>query len=406
VLNPHVPVRVLVIAGLILALIAAALVGVGTFREPRPVLGGGGWITVSLNGDVIHVLAPDGSVDRATPKRAGQFCSHLSPTGDRVAYSVRFQGMFVESLDGTGRQGIAGFSNFGWMDGIWSPDRSRLAFRTNEANGLWQELKVLSIIDGSVTTVFKTNLDDLLSEGAWSPDSQRVAVAHGRGGEGTIEVIGRDGAIQSTLGAPPMADSVTLAWSPDGSRLAAITQTGAPASVVVIDLATGTRDEVLTGDVHADPGEQVWSPDGKWLAVQEGGGNLLLARADGTDRRLVPVGPLLDGWRAEWSPARNEVAISDGDAVRVIGLDGTERVLDKLAARAPTWNLDWSPDGSRIVVAELDDASGAIRVTTRDAAGGETPVVVAAYQGLGNAPVPPSALPGICLSWDSPPAQP
>ena len=55
------------------------------------------------------------------------FCPNLSPDGSEVAYSVRFGGLFFEPLgERTGRRHIGRFSQFGFMDGVWSPDRSHL----------------------------------------------------------------------------------------------------------------------------------------------------------------------------------------------------------------------------------------------------------------------------------------
>ena len=128
----------------------------------------------------------DGSV-RAPAGGVPGSCPHLSPAGDRLVYSVRFHGSFSQALDGSSPKPIGTFNAFGYVDGILSPDRAHLAFRTRAGDATTQLLQVLSLVDDTVATVLTTT-DDLVGE-AWSPDGDRLAVAHTRGGQVTIDLI-------------------------------------------------------------------------------------------------------------------------------------------------------------------------------------------------------------------------
>ncbi|MBA2382571.1 MAG: PD40 domain-containing protein [Chloroflexi bacterium] len=409
---PHIPARILLVAAFVAALAAAAVIGAGVYLQQRPTLGGGGWITVSDHaGGEVHVLSPDGADQRAGGGRGSNYCSHLSPAGDQLAYSVRHQGLFFESLNGTGRRQIGRFNNYGYKDGIWSPDRARLAYRASGANGAISRLEVVSMPDGTVTTPL-TATNDLVSEAAWSPDSRRLAIASARDGQGSIEIVGLDGTRLGSIGPLRLSEEVSMAWSPDGSNLAYLTMTASGAtSLVVADLRTGTPHELMTGFILVDPGEQPWSADGQWLALSRIDGNVLIVRADGTQRTVVPATAPAGYWSARWSPVDDIVAIRDGGSILTLHADGTNRRSHPVGPDRHAWDFDWSPDGSRFAVGEVDNLSGALRVTTHDASGDMAPVLIATYPTVGNAPasnspVAPAGLALICLSWEGPPNGP
>jgi hypothetical protein len=89
------------------------------------------------------------------------------------------------------------------------------------------------------------------------------------------------------------------AWSPDGRLLAWLCGAEAGSRLVVVDLVRQTAMTVFTwqpAQFGALPPSPVWSPDGKWLAIEiwannEGESGLWVLPADGTMARLhVPTG--------------------------------------------------------------------------------------------------------------------
>jgi hypothetical protein len=99
---------------------------------------------------------------------------------------------------------------------------------------------------------------------AWDPLGRRlVAAVTGGRGDALALIDARTAQVETML--VPGVDAIqSVAWSPDGSRLALEATAGARSDVFVLTLATGALDN-LTDDVYSDH-TPVWSPDGEWLA--------------------------------------------------------------------------------------------------------------------------------------------
>jgi Tol biopolymer transport system component len=193
-----------------------------------------------------------------------------------------------------------------------------------------------------------------LYETAVSPDGRRivteVACGFATGGgrpshvtprgcadtDGTrFTVMNLDGSGRRVVGEAGDRDPV---WSPDGRRLAVMTE--GEWNIVVIDLETGTRRTVTQG--HGP----VWSPDGQWLAFTRHPGKrdarvtLHVIRADGTGERVVftqqrrdmrrgPQYPSPGGWPRDpiWSPDGRRIVFTKhfqrGNTLWVVNADGT-----------------------------------------------------------------------------------
>lgn len=171
---------------------------------------------------------------------------------------------------------------------------------------------------------------------ACSPTADVIAVALR---DGSAHLAGADGDVRFG------AEVESLAWSPDGSRLAAGCKDN---SVRVWDVRTRSSAGVLRG--HADwVGALAWSPSGRYLA-------------SGSDDRTVRV------WDIEhpgdsnvhsghqnyvdaisWAPDESRVATCSADwTIRVWDLTGTDqpRVLTGHDKRVRA--VAWAPDGQRL----------------------------------------------------------
>ncbi len=176
----------------------------------------------------------------------------------------------------------------------------------------------------------------------------------------------------------------SIAWSPDGRRLAmTLSEIGGRSGYVglhVIDLATGVDEHlgslriphvereqptaILRRLVAAStkalgcpvPHEVSWAPDSKRLAYVCGNDllnvgvrtSIYVIRADGTGRVRLRTGTFA-AYSPSWSRDGTRIAFAtqarpDGSAVYSVRLGGTDRMLLARNASAPAW----SPDGKTI----------------------------------------------------------
>lgn len=279
-------------------------------------------------------------------------------------------------------------------DVAWSPDGSRLAFRTfNDAPGIY----IVNRDGSDLTRLVDLKQDRDTGMGtppslAWSPDGAHIAYIYPYAGR------------YQPLWVVDVADGVTrqlddratrvVAWSPDGSRIAfARSYRNVDLTKLVVIEADGTDATVL--EAADRRGYHItalaWSPDGSHIAFErrtdgESVGpsfeGLWLIAADGTMlRRLGPEPPPLrrgagccvlmaGGGTVKWSPDGRRIGRiahdqERGSVIVVIEADGAEEHV-----LAPADTFDWSPDGSRIVLADgprrIDDASVGEVTSTED----------------------------------------
>lgn len=201
----------------------------------------------------------------------------LSPDGTKgLAFAqpgTGSDGLYVLDLDDIGQSRFIELDHFRWADGVfsqppfpvWSPDGSRAAYVWSKGGDL--ETPAVGIVDLA--------------------------------GGGSREVVGaRWGLIRN------------LAWSPDGSQLLVVAGLEAPlysnslnpmvnrlsAGLYLVDIDDGEAREI-------DPGFYVaaaWSPDGTRIAAIDYG-TAVVMNADGSDRRVLGT----SGWEftgVAWHP--------------------------------------------------------------------------------------------------------
>src|SRR5262249_40037420 len=164
-----------------------------------------------------------------------------------------------------------------------------------------------------------------------------------------------DGSNQRNLTQNAAADRQP-AWSPDGSRIAFVSDRDGRQDLYVMNADGSNPTRLTDGCCLSVDAEPTWSPDGKQIAFGStgpfnGGWHIWGVNADGTNLRQLTQGPGVD---PAWSPDGSTVAYSSGsDYIYFVGADGTgEHVFNiPMQGVGPEVAPAWSPDGTMIAFA-------------------------------------------------------
>lgn len=176
---------------------------------------------------------------------------------------------------------------------------------------------------GAVNLTNTSDIDEFSP--VWSPDGSRLAFISDSFTR-TLSVMNADGSGRTAI----ISGALDPSWGPDGSKIAVMKEReGLSAAVVIVDINTLT-ETVVTEHVTMEP---VWSPEGSKIAF--------------VDVRPETYPDPLTGEPIQGSQHEIVVANVDGSGELVVsaGEAGSERSLYLEEDRAPAW----SPDGSKIV---------------------------------------------------------
>ncbi len=198
---------------------------------------------------------------------------------------------------------------------------------------------------------------DNVEKPAVSPDGTRVAYVSDRGGAENLWVVELQGGepVRITAETRPEVQVSSPRWSPRGDFLVYTSNKGETGS---FDLwligADGRGDEALTHDASLD-WMPAWSPDGRTIAFvsdRDGSDGLWLIGTDGSGaRKLASL-----AYEPAWSPDGQRLAAYHIEAQT----DGLF-VLDPAGREAPRLVLEggrmpcWSPDGRYLVAVKSDE---------------------------------------------------
>ena len=135
------------------------------------------------------------------------------------------------------------------------------------------------------------------------------------------------------------ANGMSPAWSPDGGRIAFLSNRAEGWDLYVVDSAGGEPRRLTSGATADDP---AWHPDGRGIAVERRG-VIELVDADGGGRDVI----VERGAQPAWASDGRLAFVRDGD-LWLRSVEGEESLLLVDATRPA-----WSPDGEQIAVARL-----------------------------------------------------
>lgn len=204
---------------------------------------------------------------------------------------------------------------------------------------------------------------------AWSPDGKRLAFVSNRGGNRDVWLMNTDGGQLENI-TRSEADEWTPAWSPDGTAIAFSSYRDGNWEIYLCK-PDGTQVQPLTRNAAADYAP-AWSSDGGRIAfVSERDGNpeIYIVNRDGTGLRRLTEDAAKDQF-PQWSPDGSQIAFEserDGNAeVYVMAQDGSGVRNLTNEPSSDEHGPSWSPDGKRISYYSNRDGSWDIFIVLAD----------------------------------------
>ncbi|MCG6927896.1 MAG: hypothetical protein LJF30_21630, partial [Acidobacteria bacterium] len=189
------------------------------------------------------------------------------------------------------------------------------------------------------------------------------------GGQGAnpfrIVWVDRDGRTEPLWEEPGLYGTPRL--SPDGTRLALTVLSDSNLDVWVFDLERRVATRLTFADGY--DGDEVWSPDGRWVAFasdREGAVKIFRKRADGSGNVEV-VAECKDAQQQcfpnAWSPDGRTIAVGTGESdIWMVPVEGEAEPEPYLASPALEDGPAFSPDGRWVVYQSTESGSPAIYV--------------------------------------------
>jgi WD40 repeat protein len=213
--------------------------------------------------------------------------------------------------------------------------------------------------DGSDPRILPGMTPSVEQETVWSPDGSRIAFLSNRDGPTNVQlfVMNADGSSQKRRSDVGLVKS-GLSWAPDGESVVVASSIagggGWDLFVARLDDSPIVRLETADAELYPD-----WSPDGEEILYSSGASTLELdlwaMRKDGTGPRLIYDSPGTGTMRyARWSPDGRKIAfeaarsVGESRDIMLINSDGTG-LINLTKGRGDNREPSWSPDGTMIL---------------------------------------------------------
>jgi dipeptidyl aminopeptidase/acylaminoacyl peptidase len=341
-------------------------------------------IFVSGLRNVLHVRSERLSAQRLQAgdlvggtSEVGEFT--VSPGGLRIAFSWRRKGVSQIHLSPVNSMKPVQLTNCpgSKFSLCWSPDESQIAYMQEESGREQHRIKAVDLADGSTRTVLSLGAGtrrDL----TWAPHGHVLAFSSDREGHFDIFTVSSDGSKVCRLTSGQDEDAYPE-WSPDGNWLlfSRILQGTDRRSAIGLVRSDGSGFKPV-GPSDAVNSAASWSPDGTRIAfLSEESGSCRLGIEElqtgqsgfsvKSDSRLL---------NPSWSPDGTHLAfIEDSSDSFRMGLVDIRTGVTFWHCRSsrPLYNPIWSPDGGTVILRV--DKGGNYQMLAVDTLTGQTSIV-------------------------------
>lgn len=227
------------------------------------------------------------------------------------------------------------------MSPSWSPDGRLISYIGYRGNRT-----VLCFLDVATQGVREFFLGGVISSVRFNPQGGFVAVSRSQGnGNPEIIAVSAQGAVMNRIVDGGWNIKASPAWSPDGKKMAYVSnETGGP-QIYVLDVATGSKRRVtFSGNYNTSPS---WSPKGDWIAysgMTNGHHHIFLVNPD-TGQTVQLTSGSSNNEAPTWSPDGRMIAFqsnrSGKSAIWVMLKNGTDaRLLTEMPGEQilPAWS--------------------------------------------------------------------
>ena len=271
--------------------------------------------------------------------------------GCQTENPVQRWSIYQVQQDGTDLKVLIDKADITYWGAAVSPDGSKIAVSVFET----QHEGVLSLWDvssGEFTTLTSNGRNNYFP--AWSPDGRRIAyISQQADNSSTAEIytIRADGTDETRL-TENDAWEYGVSWSPDGIQLAFGSERGGEWQIYIMDMDTGETHTLATPQHGNSPS---WSPDGASIAFtsnRDGDDEIYVSRTDGSELTNLTDNTDWDD-NPFWSPDGLSIAFTsyrnEQTGIYRMNADGTEQINLTAGLEMSVGFSTWWPDGSQLL---------------------------------------------------------